>query len=416
MSQMGAAATTDYKALQDAARDAILHVEVPRFPPMTPALREICEVSRLAMDAGTSSIVVRHGQGWEVGAATGAGSEKITGLAVDPRGKSVTGYVINTRKPYFFSSISTLPELAGTENRSRGFGDSFCALPITDASGSLLGVLNIAGIDSSGNHHDQKKHAIQGILDAIAGKLAAIREKETLFSAGEDVASLKRADADKEKLLMMAVHDLKNSLTLIKANLYYLEQMNFGAEADKILGMIKFGGDRALDLVLSILDSRKLRDNKLQPCITEMDLAPFLVYIIKEFDTYSARMGVDVLFTGNVEIKIRADRSLIRRMVTNLLDNALKHSPLGGKVTLSAEARNGSVDIMVEDQGRGVPPDLREKIFNLYDEGSLQDSGSGSAYGIGLAFCKLAAMAHGGAIWVESGGSGGSRFVLRLPA
>ncbi|MDH5638734.1 MAG: HAMP domain-containing histidine kinase [Nitrospinota bacterium] len=405
---------SDLKNLQATAREAILQVKIPAIPPMRPALEQICEVSRLLMSGATSSLVIRQGADWEVAAAGGEGSEKIHGMRVDPVGKSVAGYVINTRKPYFFFSISSLPELADNESRSRKFGDSFCSIPISDFSGSLLGVLNIAGIASDGASLASRQESIKGILDAIATKLAVIMEKETLFPIGDDIESLKRTAADKEKLLMMSVHDLKNSLTLIKANLFYLEQMKLGDEADEILGLIKFGGDRSLDLVLSILDSRMMRDHKLQPHFTTVDLRQLFSCLEKEFSIYAARMDVQIQLDLPVQSSTWADRTLLRRMVANLLDNALKHSPKDGKVVLSTIAGPDFIDIFVEDEGRGVGEQDREKIFGIFH--SADDEGSAvPAYGIGLAFCKLGAWLHGGSIWVEPGSGNGARFVIRLP-
>jgi signal transduction histidine kinase len=404
----------DVLNLQNAARNAIFNVEIPTHPPIRPALERICEVSRLMADGATSSIIVRNGSGWEVGAACGAGAEKITGMPVDPHGKSVTGFVISARKPYYFANIASLPELTARENRNRTLGGGFISLPVIDHSGALLGVLNVAGMPSNGAAVRARRDSIAGILDAIAAKLAKIRETESLFSALESPGARIEAEADKEKLLFMSVHDIKNSLTLIKANIYYLEQLNLGEEARKIINLIKFGGDRSLDLALSILDSRMMRDQKLRPNMRDLDLTPLLVFIIKEFEVYASKVGVDICFIGPDTVKVLADRSLLRRMVGNLLDNALKHSPAGGKVTVSISTSVAdSIDVFVEDQGKGIGAENREKIFDLY--GGDQDASSGSTYGIGLAFCRLASRAQGGSIWVEPGSSGGSRFVIRLP-
>ena len=108
----------DVLNLQNAARNAIFNVEIPTHPPIRPALERICEVSRLMADGATSSIIVRNGSGWEVGAACGAGAEKITGMPVDPHGKSVTGFVISARKPYYFANIASLR--ASVEARKTG--------------------------------------------------------------------------------------------------------------------------------------------------------------------------------------------------------------------------------------------------------------------------------------------------------
>ena len=401
--------------LQQAAKEAIFNVDIPPYPPMEPALTRICEVSRLMIGGATSSIIMRQGAGWYVGAACGAGAEKIRGKQVDAGGKSVTGYVISARQPYYFEDITILPELAGRENRNRTLGNGFISLPIMDHTGILMGVLNVAGLSARGEGFKARRDSIAGTLDAIALKLAKVREAESLFPQEDDPRSRDKADADKEKLLFMSIHDIKNSLTLIKANIYHLEQLNLGEEAGKIIELIKFGGERSLDLALSILDSRMMRDHKLRPNLRQLELAPFLTEMAKEFEVFAGRLNVRIGLDTAREGGARADRSLLRRMVGNLLDNALKHSPAGGQVLLGlAHTSNGTADIFVQDQGKGIMPDDRERIFDLY--GGPGETSGGVSYGIGLAFCRLAARAQGGAIWVEPAPEKGSRFVIRLPS
>jgi len=405
----------DLAQLKDIARQAILQVQIPHIPPMKSAMEQICEVSRLLVNGATSSLVVRQGSAWEVGAASGEGAEKICGMRVDPDRKSVAGYVINTHKPYFFSSIGNIPDLAVNENRSRRFGDSFCAIPIMDQSGALLGVLNIAGMIQDGAAQRTRQESIKGILDAIAIKLTKIREKESLFLVGDDIESLKQVAMDKEKMLMMSVHDIKNTLSLITANLYYLQQMNLGEEAEEIIGLVKFGSDRSLDLVLSILDSGMMRDQKLRPNFSTVDLNELFECLANEFSVYATRMEVQIILDLPERTYIRADRGLLRRLLANLMDNAMKYSPKGSGVIISAVPMGESVDLSVEDQGMGVSKQQQESIFNFLQGNGQKGRDGAQNYGIGLAFCKMVAWVHGGSIWVEQGPRGGAQFVVRLP-
>jgi signal transduction histidine kinase len=97
--------------------------------------------------------------------------------------------------------------------------------------------------------------------------------------------------------------------------------------------------------------------------------------------------------------------------VINLLDNALKFTPPGGRVSVEAEPGDGEVRLAVVDTGPGVPLEDRARIFERFTQG--QTGGTGS--GLGLAFCRMAVEAHGGRIWVEERPGGeGSRFVVAL--
>ncbi|MDH5639458.1 MAG: HAMP domain-containing histidine kinase [Nitrospinota bacterium] len=406
----------DLSRLKKAARDTIQGVPIPEHPPMTPAYGQICEISRLLINGATSSLVVRSGERWEILGAAGPGSEKIIGQPFDPHGKSVASMVINTRKPYYFSYITKFPELKSKENRNRYLGDGFCSIPIATESGTLLGILNIAGIKDEGPSLEERRNTIVDVLDTIAEKIARIEEEQNLFPSENAISYMQKIENEKEKILLMSIHDLKNTLTLVKANVFFLEQLNLGEEATTALRLIKFGGDRALDTVLSILDSGRMKNHRLIPKLEAIKLKSLVSHVFHEFEVYAGRNGVKLALEAVQDVEIKADRSLLRRILANLIDNALKHSPKGGELIVMTEDKSDVISISVEDQGKGVPVSQRQKIFEMNEMGlSSMETGQKAGYGIGLSFCKLAVHAHGGAIWVESGANGGARFIARFP-
>ena len=112
---------------------------------------------------------------------------------------------------------------------------------------------------------------------------------------------------------------------------------------------------------------------------------------------------------------VLANESMLRRIMLNLLDNALKHSQNGQTVIIRAE-REESMDMVrfsVLDQGKGVPEAYRDLIFEKFQR--VRTSSSSSGLGLGLAFCRLAVEAHGGRIWVEETASGGACFCFTMP-
>jgi signal transduction histidine kinase len=107
-----------------------------------------------------------------------------------------------------------------------------------------------------------------------------------------------------------------------------------------------------------------------------------------------------------------ADRNLLGRVLDNLLGNAIKFTPPGGVVRVSAERTQGeNLRIRVRDTGRGVPAELRPRLFQKFAAGTQKERGSG----LGLAFCRLVVEAHGGRIWLESEPGAGAVFVFTLP-
>ena len=111
--------------------------------------------------------------------------------------------------------------------------------------------------------------------------------------------------------------------------------------------------------------------------------------------------------------ELRVDHSMIRRVLVNLVDNAIKYSPHRRSVRVVAGQQNGDVIFSVIDQGPGIPFEHQGHIFDKFVR--LQHQGDPSGVGLGLAFCRLAVEAHGGHIWVDSAPNQGSAFSFTLP-
>jgi signal transduction histidine kinase len=122
-----------------------------------------------------------------------------------------------------------------------------------------------------------------------------------------------------------------------------------------------------------------------------------------------AALHVDVAVAGDGPVA-RLDRAMVQRVVLNLLLNAVQAMDGAGTATLSCTSTDGWTEIAVTDTGPGIPPDLRERIFEPFYTTKARGSG------LGLAIARQVAESHGGTLVVTSGATGGARFVLRLPS
>ena len=104
---------------------------------------------------------------------------------------------------------------------------------------------------------------------------------------------------------------------------------------------------------------------------------------------------------------------MIRRVLINLTENAIKYTPFGGRIEIGAETDGDFMRMYVLDNGPGIPEADRERIFDKFTR--LKNKTGSSGLGVGLAFCKLAVQGHGGKIWVESAPGLGSKFVFTIP-
>ena len=122
-----------------------------------------------------------------------------------------------------------------------------------------------------------------------------------------------------------------------------------------------------------------------------------------------------VLVPPNDPVMVNCDADVVRRVIANLVANALKFTPRSGDVRLSVRAADGATHVAVADDGPGIPEDHRERIFEKFGQIEGSKEGRKNSTGLGLTFCKLAIEAHGGVIGVDSPESGGSAFWFELP-
>ena len=249
---------------------------------------------------------------------------------------------------------------------------------------------------------------------AIGRELSA--EVEELQSENE---ALRRTEQRRQELSELVVHDLRNPLGNLFSALNMLELVlpPDVLEANReLLEIARLSHLRMQDLVDSLLDiaqieaGRPLGERKathLPDLMTE-------VMQLNAFALEKREMTLTLNFPPDLP-PVWAAPDQIRRVLTNLTDNAIKYSPKGGPLVVTAVAHDGFVEVSVQDAGPGVAPEEREHIFARFTQveaGGIRPRG----FGLGLSYCKLAVEAHNGRIWVEPGPEGvGSRFVFTLP-
>ncbi len=225
------------------------------------------------------------------------------------------------------------------------------------------------------------------------------------------------AQQRKEELINLVVHDLKNPIASILANAHFLvREPNLSDDAREASRDIHEAADSMQRMVLNLLDISRSEEGALVPRLSEVDV-PSLVEEVLSVMTRRAnerQQTIQVDLSPEVKRNV-ADRDLLLRLLENLLDNALKYSPPGGTIRVEASSPNGFLDFSVRDEGPGIPGAYRERIFEKYVQ--LEDTANSLARtsrGLGLVFCRLAAEAHGGRIWVEDNSPRGTAFKVRL--
>jgi signal transduction histidine kinase len=243
-----------------------------------------------------------------------------------------------------------------------------------------------------------------------------LRSGYALISSQRD--SLIRAQMQKEELFNLIAHDLKNPLQIVLACAQQLTIMKGPIEAPKSLEYIRHITSSAMQMVqmvLNMLDINLNENGVFIPKISEVRLPELIEQVCLEMGLRGQELGISIEHSTKLSVpNILADPDVIRRLLENLIGNAIRYSPKGGAVMVEARTlENDVLELRVRDQGKGIPLEYREKIFEKYVQ--LDPNCTMHNQGMGLTFCRLAADAHGGRIWVEDNSPQGSCFCIHIP-
>ncbi|MEO8554945.1 MAG: HAMP domain-containing sensor histidine kinase, partial [Kofleriaceae bacterium] len=221
---------------------------------------------------------------------------------------------------------------------------------------------------------------------------------------------LRRLELQKEQLTQFLVHDLKNPVNSIQLQAQRVLRHAGADERSRDAAEKITGETRALmRMITNLLDLGKADEGLLAPARALVDLPALVASVISELEPRAAAASV-TLVTEVSAVTAELDPDLIRRVIANLVDNAIDHAPEASTVTIALEARPRSLRIRVSDRGPGVPPAKREQVFDRF----TSDRTTVTNRGLGLAFCRVAVEAHGGRIWIEDAAPG-ARFCIDLP-
>ncbi len=236
--------------------------------------------------------------------------------------------------------------------------------------------------------------------------------------------NLKELENVKEGLTHMIIHDLNNPLTTILGNLELIKDGNQNlseSELDRLDTCLASSLDLRR-LIQSLLDIHRMEEGKLQPVKTVINMPELINGVIDQFTPKAEMEEISLIFCKPKGIcNVRADQDLIGRVIANLLSNAIRHTPAGGKIVAATDYLPGSksIRVSIKDNGNGLEPKYHQRVFNKFEQVKIKESGANAGSGgLGLAFCKIAVEAHEGQIWVESEGEGkgkGSTFYFDIP-
>ena len=258
-----------------------------------------------------------------------------------------------------------------------------------------------------------KPFQVEEVLARVKAHVALRRAQAQLADSFERLRALERLRDD---MVHMVIHDMRSPLASLLMDLRFLNG-SAGLLSDDGRAALQSAlkGVREMTAMASdVLDVSRLESSSMPIERAVWDLTRMAHDVCAVLGTADVERGLHVDSAGAVEVT--CDGALVRRVVENFVRNGIRYSPAGSLVRISVAHVDGAARVAVHDQGPGVAPEAREKIFEKF--GSLADRQESSYHsvGLGLAFCKLAIEAHGGTIGVDSGGPAGCTFWFELPA
>jgi PAS domain S-box-containing protein len=245
------------------------------------------------------------------------------------------------------------------------------------------------------------------------------RRSEGWMIVLRDVTEEHQISETRQLITETLVHDLRSPLSAVVSAIDVMEDgLTNEARAEimpQALQVARRGSMRVLGMIESLLDIARLQSGTLELTRIPVDVQAVIDSVVIDFLPQAQDYGVVLRSDAQPGLVANADLTKFTRVITNLLDNALKFTPPGGVVAFGANASDGMVEIRISDTGPGIPAEFREKIFDQFAQVPGQ-RGRRRGSGLGLTFCRLAIEAHGGRIWVENAPGGGSVFVFTLPA
>ena len=320
--------------------------------------------------------------------------------------------------------ISMPPGDLGVEARETGFevcrrlkrDPRTARIPVIFVSALNDASDRLKAIEAGGDDFLLKPHN-RHVLGARVRSL--LKLKGATDALEESLKRLREVQKARDDLMRMIVHDLKTPLTSMLATLEMLRDGDFGAIDERparALSDVEGKAEDLLGLIQDLLDVSKVEEQSL--VLTPEKIAPAALLAEVLFDwelRFRQEQTVARHEVADDAPVFRADKTLLKRVLTNLVQNAITHSPVPVTLTLSARRDPAGIVISVSDTGPGIPEEYQDLVFQKFEQVRAANAPRVRSSGLGLAFCRIAVESHGGRIWLRSKEGGGSTFHILLP-
>lgn len=259
----------------------------------------------------------------------------------------------------------------------------------------------------------------------VSAVQSALRARRRQFQIRDQIAermkaeqALRDADRRKDEFLATLAHELRNPLAPIRTGLQVLDRVAGDAsQAARVRAMMERQLKQLVKLIDDLLDVSRIATGKVVLQRERLDLRKVIEAALEGTQPFldAAKLRVEVA-TGARPVWVVGDAPRLAQVMSNLLHNAAKYTPEGGRVRVTLHRQDGQALVQVIDDGAGIPPDMLEQVFELFTQVKRAPGRSPEGLGIGLSLVRRLVLLHGGSVRADSAGVGsGSTFTVRLP-
>jgi len=320
--------------------------------------------------------------------------------------------------------ISMPPGDLGVEARETGFevcrrlkrDPRTARIPVIFVSALNDASDRLKAIEAGGDDFLLKPHN-RHVLGARVRSL--LKLKGATDALEESLKRLRELQKARDDLMRMIVHDLKTPLTSMLATLEMLRDGDFGAIDERparALSDVEGKAEDLLGLIQDLLDVSKVEEQPLVLSPEQIAPAALLAEVLFDWELrFRQEQTVARHEVADDAPVFRADKTLLKRVLANLVQNAITHSPVPVTLTLAARRDPAGIVISVSDTGPGIPEEYQDLVFQKFEQVRAVNAPRVRSSGLGLAFCRIAVESHGGRIWLRSKEGEGSTFHILLP-
>ncbi|HEY6958298.1 MAG TPA: ATP-binding protein [Candidatus Limnocylindria bacterium] len=341
-------------------------------------------------------------------AARGIEEEVERGVRI-PIGHGFAGRIASEARPVVLEDVEHSTVL-NPLLREKGIR-SLVGVPLI-ARGRVIGVLHVGSL-ALRRFQPRDVQFLEIVADRVALAVEHARLYEEARQARSEANAAEQALRLRDEFISIAAHELKTPMTSAKAAAQLVTR-SFRATPltptqQRSLEIIDRQITKLARLVVQLLDTVRIESGKLQIDRAQVDLVRLVQAVANDARVLTERH--EIVVDAPDELMANIDELRIEQVVTNLLDNAIKYTPEGGRIDVRVKPSGANVVITVRDRGLGVPPEHRNRLFDRFYQAHPDRSGMG----LGLYITRQIVERHGGTIYAEAPSDGGTRFVVSIP-